>query len=275
MQDSEGKMIFIFGSKGGCGQSFIINCISSYFATKTNKNILLVDFNIGKIDSRIIFKVNDNNIRTIFDIENSETEIDENILKKIIVNFSDSLNVIFPPLYFDDLKTIKVKNLFKIFNKIKYFFDLILIDLPFYSSINYLDFEDFELKNNKNKNRNERKSNFNDFSDLISNFCDKLILISLPDLISISNLKTIISQFGESINYLNPEVIINKYNIRPAISFSVLNSVFKYPVEYFIPFDKDIEQLYLEKGPSSIFKYNVKITRDFTEICDHLIKELF
>jgi len=255
MAKEEGKIITIFGSKGGCGQSFMTNCISSYLAINTDKNILLVDFNIGKIDSRIIYKVNENHIRTIFDIGNMNEEVDESLLKKIVVNFDNSLNVIFPPLYSDNLKTISDKNLLKIFNKLKEIFDLILIDYPF--TLNLKD--------------NSKKDNFNN----LTQFCDKLLLVSLPDLISLNNLNIIINQLSDSINYLNPEVIINKYNIRPSISFSLLNTVFKYPVEYFIPFDRDVEQLYLEKGPSCIFKYNIKITRDLAEICNNLIKGLF
>jgi len=250
MTKEEGKIITIFGSKGGCGQSFITNCISNYLAINTDKNILLVDFNIGKIDSRIIYKVNENNIRTIFDIGNINGEVDESLLKKIVVNFNNSLNIIFPPLYLDNLTAISDKNLSKIFKKLKEIFDLILIDYPF----------NLNLKDNSNN---------------LTEFCDKLLLVSLSDLISLNNLSIIINQLSDSINYLNPEVIINKYNIRPSISLSLLNTVFKYPVEYFIPFDRDVEQLYLEKGPSYIFKYNIKIIRDLSEICNNLIKELF
>ena len=75
--------------------------------------------------------------------------------------------------------------------------------------------------------------------------------------------------------YLNPKLIINKYNTKPSVSFALLNTILKYPVEYFLPFDRDIEQLYLEKGPAYIFKYNLKITRDLAAISDNLMKELF
>jgi len=104
---------------------------------------------------------------------------------------------------------------------------------------------------------------------------DKLLFVSLPDLISLSNLNIIIKQFAGFIDYLSPEVIINKYNIRPSISFSLLSTILKYPVDYFVPFDRDIEHLYLEKGPSHIFKYNLKIVRDLSVIGNNLIEQLF
>lgn len=250
MKKEDGKIILISGSKGGCGQSFICNCLSNYLSINTDKNILLMDFNTGRMDSRIIYKTREDNIRTIHDIRNISEEIDESIIKKIVVNFDNSLNVIFPPLYPDNLKAISYKDLLKIFKTLKRIFDMILVDYPFYPHLTEKD-----------------KSILNDV--------DKLLFVSLPDLISLSNLNIIIKQLADIIDYLNPEVIVNKYNVQPSISFALLSAVLKYPVDYFIPFDRDIQQLYLEKGPSHIFRYNLKIIRDLSGIGTNLIEQLF
>ena len=250
MKKDEGKIILISGSKGGCGQSFITNCIGSYLAANTDKNILIVDFNIGKTDSRIIYKAQDKNIRSLYDIKNMSGEADDALIKKIVVNFGSSLNFIFPPLYFENNKTVTFKNFTGILSSLKKHFDVILIDEP---SV-------FGLNNNENS---------------IYEHIDKLLLVSLPDLISLSNLNVSINQLQDTMEYLGPKLIINKYNIKPSVSFSMLNTVLKYPVEYFLPFDRDIEQLYLEKGPAFIFKYNLKITRDLAAISDNLMKELY
>ena len=250
MKKDEGKIILISGSKGGCGQSFICNCIGSYLAANTDKNILIVDFNIGKTDSRIIFRTQDKNIRSLYDIQNMSGEADDALLKKIVINFGSSLNFIFPPLYFDNLKTVTFKNFTRILSSLKKHFDVILIDEP---SV-------FGLSNNENS---------------IYEHVEKLLLVSLPDLVSLSNLNIIINQLQDSIEYLNPKLIINKYNTKPSVSFSLLNTILKYPVEYFLPFDRDIEQLYMEKGPECIFKYNLKITRDLAAISENLMKELY
>ena len=250
MKKDVGKIIMVSGSKGGCGQSFISHCIGNYLAANTDKNILIMDSNIGKIDSRIIYRIQEKNIRSLYDIKNMSGEFDEALLKKIVINFSNSLNLIFPPLYFDNLKTVTLKNFTRILSSLKKYFDVILIDNP---SI-------FSLSNNENN---------------IHELVDKLLLVSLPDLISLSNLNIIINQLQGSVEYLNPQLIINKYNTKPSVSFSLLNTILKYPVEYFLPFDRDIEQLYLEKGPACIFKYNLKITRDLATISDNIMKELY
>ncbi|MCE5330140.1 AAA family ATPase, partial [bacterium] len=218
MKKEEGKIILISGSKGGCGQSFISNCVANYLSINTDKNILIIDFNTGKTDSRLIYKMHEENIRTIFDIRNISGEINESLIKKVVINFNNSLNVIFPPLYSDNLKNISIKDLDKIFKALKRIFDIILLDYPSVPTLK-------------------------DKDTCILELIDKLLLISLPDFISLTNLNIIINQLSGFIDYLNPEIVINKYNIKPSISFSMLNTILKYPVEYFIPFDRDIEQL--------------------------------
>lgn len=250
MKKDEGKIIVVAGSKGGCGQSFICNCLGNNLAAKTDKNILIMDFNTGRTDSRLIYRTQEKDIRSIYDIKNMSGGFDETLLKKIVVNFNNSLNLIFPPLYFDNLKTLTLKNFIMILSALKKYFDVILIDSPFSFSLSIYE------------------------SD-IHEFVDKLLLVSTPDLISLSNLNILINQLKGSIEYLSPQIIINKYNTKPSVSFSVLNTIIKYPVEYFLPFDRDIEQLYLEKGPACIFRYNLKITRDIAAICDKLMTELF
>ncbi len=250
MKKGEGKIIAVAGSKGGCGQSFICNCIGNYLAVNTDKNVLIMDLNTGRIDSRIIYRTEEKNIRSIYDIKNMSGEVDETLLKKIVVNFSNSLNLILPPLYFDNIKTVTLKNFTRILSALRKYFDVILIDDPF----------PFCLSSNENN---------------IHELVDKLLMVSTPDLISLSNLNIIISQLKGSLEYLNPHIIINKYNTKPSVSFSLLNTILKYPVEYFVPFDRDIEQLYLERGPACIFKYNLKITRDLAAISGNLMTELY
>ena len=51
----ESNVILFSSAKGGSGCSFIASTVSTYLARKTSVNILLLDLNVGKRDSRIIF----------------------------------------------------------------------------------------------------------------------------------------------------------------------------------------------------------------------------
>ena len=69
LMTKEGKIILFMGSKGGCGQTFISNCIANYLASHSALNILMIDMNLGSKDSRIIYKISEEDVRTIFDIK--------------------------------------------------------------------------------------------------------------------------------------------------------------------------------------------------------------
>ncbi|MCE5329813.1 ParA family protein [bacterium] len=244
---NSGIVIFFTGSKGGSGQSFIANCIANYISIKSIYKVLMVDMNIGSRDSRIIYHVEDEEIMTITDL-NNDCNIDVGALKKMIFNFENSLNYIFPPLKYQKniFKYDFLQNLFEIF---KSNFDVILVDCDM--------FVDFNIKDNS-----------------IFCFADEIILISLPDKISVYNLNSIISYFCHLREKIDIKIVINKYNIKPSIPFLFLNSTIRYPINHFIPYDRDIENLYLTKGPGSIFNYNLKIVKDLSLIAENIINML-
>ena len=246
MKKEKGKIILITGSKGGCGKSFIANNIASCYAKTSNKNILLMDLNFGRKDSRIIFKASEENIKTVNDI--GSRDVNEEILKKLIFNFDNSLNVIFPPISFNDSNHFSWKANLKAASALKKYFDFIIIDTE-------IDMNDYE-------------------SCIFLSNIDKLIIVSLPDLISLTNLNLIVNLSIFYTDYINTSIVINKFNIKPSVPFSLLNSIVKNPIDYFIPYDRDIEQLYLTKGPSEIFKYNLRIIRDINNMAKNLIEEL-
>ena len=239
-----GKIIIFTGSKGGCGQSFIANCVANYLAIKTNYNILMIDMNTGSRDSRTFYHITNEEIVTPADICHVKKKPSIEDIKNLIVNFGNSLSYIFPPLQKQD-KTYSYMFIQYLFRQLANIFDLIVVDCDMLI--------DFNIKNGS-----------------IFDLSDELMIVSLADKISVSNLNLIISYFLKTKESLSMKVIINKYNIRPAVSIFRLNSLVRYPVSQFIPYDRDIENLYLTKGPSGIFKYNLKIVKDISQLAEGL-----
>jgi cellulose biosynthesis protein BcsQ len=243
-----GKTIIFTGSKGGCGQSFIANCIASYLAIKTRFNILMIDMNTGSRDSRAVFKMADEDIMTIADIYNKKKKPVIADIKKIIVNFNNSLSYIFPPLKQNNgiFNYGFLKNLFKLFANI---FDIIIVDCNM--------FVDFNIKEGS-----------------IFDLSDELVIVSLPDEVSVFNLNSMLGYFLKSKENLDLKIIINKCNVRPAVPFFKLNSLVRYPINHLLPYDRDIEALYLLKGPADIFKYNLTLINSLTGIAKNMIKTI-
>ena len=70
------------------------------------------------------------------------------------------------------------------------------------------------------------------------------------------------------------DIVINKFNVRPAISFSKINNFVRHPIKAFIPYDRDIEFLFLNRGPFSIFNYNLRIVRNIIDYSNKLYESL-
>lgn len=248
IDDDESKIVLFSGSKGGCGCSFIAYCVSTYLARETTKNILLLDLNIGKRDSRMVFNLSDESQRDLGDIERVIDELDISILKRIVINFENSLNLILPPVKIEKSDIIKKDRFEKILNILKDHFDIICVDFP-----NHLfGYSKFCLKE----------------------FINKFVFVSLPDLISVNNLNVMTGNIICDELYYDFDIIINKYNTRPAVSPSGLNTILKYPIDAFIPYDRDIEFLMLNRGPDSIFKYNLRIVHNISEFSRKLYEDL-
>ncbi len=232
LDGSESKVILFSGSKGGCGCSFITYCVSTYLARETTKNILLLDLNIGKKDSRLIFNLADDSCRDLGDLEEVINELDVSILRRLVVNFKNSLNLILPPIKIEKNKFFYGDYLEKLLDMLKEHFDIICVDFP-----NYL---------------------FAQYMIRLKDFIDKYVFISLPDLISVNNLNLMVKSIVYDEFSYDYDILINKFNIRPAVSTTGINSILNYPINAFIPYDRDIEFLMLNRGPDSIFNYNLR-----------------
>ncbi len=246
----DSKILFFSGSKGGCGCSFISNTVAAYFARNKNKNVLLVDLNCGKKDSRLIFNLSlKSNLRDIGDIEFDFKEIDFNTLRRLVINLDDSLHLILPPLKFEKTCLMAGENLNILFNSLSGIFDLIIVDTPFY------------LLQDKNI----------DFLE----YADMFVFVTQAELISINNLEVIISNLCLENMPTRFEIVINKFNARPVISPSKIMSLLKFPISIFIPYDRDIELLYLTRGPGPMFDYNLRITKAISDFANILFEKLF
>ena len=237
----EGKIIFFCGSKGGCGTTFAAISVSNYFASFTDKSVLFIDGKPNRDDARYIFKIDDDFQKTFSDLESSIDDLDLNILKKIIFNLENSLHVII-----SGRKMGHLDNFIKLLNFIRKYFDFIFVDFPF-------DLYDVaELKK--------------------ISFVDKFILVTFPEMMSLINLNKVIMQLDGLECSDKISLIANKCNKLTHISF--LNRFIRFPVDLFLQYDRDIENLFLSGKSPMIFNYNLKTIRNLKSYCMKLCSEM-
>ncbi len=244
----ESNIILFTSAKGGSGCSFLANSVASYMALKTTSNILLLDMNIGRSDSRIVFDVNDREIKDLGDIEENIKKLDTMVLKRVVINLESTLNLIVPPLKMDRTGIFQRENLNRFIECLRDHFDMICIDMPGHL-FSYIDMMEIDI-------------------------ADRFVFVSLPDIFSVNNNKTLIDHLEGIRPGLDCYLVINKYNMRPAISPTGLANILKYPIASFIPYDRDIEFLVNTRGPGYIFNYNLRIARSITGLSRKIIEEL-
>src|SRR3989304_1977460 len=145
----------------------------------------------------------ENKKKGVINKNNNSKVIHFSLLKRLVVNFNNSLNLILPPLKPEKNKICCGKNLSLLLGILKHYYEIICVDFPYYLFM---------------------KNDF-DFTENI----DKFVFVSMPDLISVSNLEIFSRHICIDDIPNNIKIIINKFNTRPSVSPARLNSILKYP----------------------------------------------
>ncbi len=237
----EGKILFFCGSKGGCGATFTAISVSNYFASFTDKNVLFIDLNPNREDARYIFKIDISFEKNISDLEHIIDDLDYKVLKKIVSNMENSLNVIL-----SGTKIVCLDHFIKLLSFLKKYFDFIFVDFPF---------------------------DLYDAADLYKiSFIDKFILITFPEMIPLISLQKALNHLNDIDCTNKVSLVANKCNKLKHITF--LNRFIRFPVDLYLQYDKDIENLFLSGKSHMIFKYNLKIIKNLKSYCMKLCSEI-
>jgi len=245
----DSKTVVFTSLTGGSGCSFIVNSTAAYFAKNKNINILLLDMQSGKKDSRVIFKISGDFTRDLGDILCDFSDIDAGILKKLVINLNNSLNIILPSLKFEKMEMVSNGKLEELLEVLSGYFDLVFVDLPFYHF--------FGSEHN------------------LTDKVDKIVFISQADYISVVNLENFISNFSCENASLKFELLVNKFNLKTVISPARIMNTVRFPVKTFIPYDRDIEYLYLERGPFVVFDYSLRTVKALRDFADMLYEDIY
>lgn len=244
----ESNIIIFTSAKGGSGCSFMVNTIASYMAKKTTLNVLLIDMNIGRMDSRIIFGIKGPAARDLGDFPEGRDRLNTLGLKKIVINLENSLNLILPPLRIEKASFLGGYSLALLIEAVRNHFDLICIDMPEYL-LTQIDMAELDIS-------------------------DRFVFITLPDIFSANNTRILMDHISEYRSQHDFYLVVNKYNLKTAISFTGLSNILGYPIATFIPYDRDIEDLVNKRGPGHVFRYGLKITRNISSFAARLYGDL-
>ena len=176
----KGKSICIYSPKGGVGKTILSMNIAGIFSLK-NKNVLIIDLDLfnGGISLLTNTDILNKNIYKLNEDKNNGV-IKE--LKEYVINYNKNIDLLCAPK--DPRDAVKITPTFvgKLIDEVEYMYDIVLIDTS-----SYLD-----------------KINLNALDE-----ADRILLITTNDLLSMKNLKNIITIFKDN-NVENYKVILNE-----------------------------------------------------------------
>ena len=178
--NKKGRSICIYSPKGGVGKTILTMNLAGIFSIK-DKRVLIMDldlFNGGislltkkDISNRNIFRLNEDKKNGVF-----------NSIEDYVIRYNNNIDLLCAPKDPRDAVKILPSNVGKLIDEMEYMYDYVLIDTS-----SYLD-----------------KINLNVLDE-----ADRILLITTNDLMSIKNIKNIVTIFKDSL-VENFRIILNE-----------------------------------------------------------------
>lgn len=160
IEDKPTKIFTVFSSKGGVGKSFFAINSAIMLSKNFKKKTLLIDLDLQFGDVSIL--LNEVNNKTIMELVEDETSINEEDIRDFLFEFNDHLDILFAPRSPESAEYISRESVKKVIKIISKYYEYIIID----TGVNYNESTLFAL-----------------------DIADKILYFSAMDIISLKNTK--------------------------------------------------------------------------------------
>ncbi len=215
-----GKVIAVFGTKGGSGASTIAVNLAVALHEETKDRVALVDANLEFGDIGVLLNLPNN--RTIADLAGDKTEIDEEVLDGTLASHSSTIKVLLAPPRPELAELVKIEHLRKIMDLLAKSYDYIVVDVW---------------------------KSFQETTVFFLDLADAVLLISTTDIPSIKNAK-LFFELADQLGYSAEKTIfvLNKEDGRSGINARDIEASIKHPVSAVIPKDERTTALAIQRG---------------------------
>ncbi|MBI3538293.1 MAG: response regulator [Chloroflexi bacterium] len=121
-----GRIISIFGAKGGVGKTTIAVNLAIALKRKTNKRIVLIDADLsfGDIGVQLNLPI----VRSVLDLANRAEDIDADLLEQVLVQHSSGIRVLLSPYNRERGELVTADHIRKILDVLSEQYDFVLVD---------------------------------------------------------------------------------------------------------------------------------------------------
>jgi pilus assembly protein CpaE len=242
-----GKVIAVFGSKGGAGSSTLAVNLAIALREETKERVALVDANFEFGDIGVFLNLPGN--RTIAEMTGDKTEIDEDLLDGTLASHTSGIKVLLAPARPELAELVKVEHMKRIMDLLHNSFDYIVVDLW---------------------------KSFHDATLLFLDVSDQIVLVSTSDIPAIKNAKMFF-ELTDALGYPLDKTffVLNREDGRSGISVKDIEMSIKHPVGIALPKDERTSTLALNRGvPFVLSQRKVPLAQAYYAMTRTLVQRL-
>jgi pilus assembly protein CpaE len=207
-----GKIILVFGAKGGCGKTTIATNLAAALADLDKGKVCLVDFDLDFGDVAIFLQRDP--VVTISNAVQMQGELDVRAVESLITRYSDRLDTVLAPTKPADAEFIKPELAMDLLRNLQTMYSYVVVDAP--PSFSEITLRTFDV-------------------------ADTYILVTTLDLPSLKNLKVALETL-DALGYPRSkwQVVLNRSDAQVGLTIVDVEEVLGVPIVGAIPSSRDV-----------------------------------
>lgn len=241
-EKTEGKVVVIFGGKGGCGKTTIATNLAVVLAQNQKKKVVLVDYDLQFGDIAVMLNLRDGN--NISDLVQSTEKITAADLADYVIRHFSGIDILPAPLFPQDAEYVTAEHTETIMQLLKQQYDYVIVDTA---------------------------SIFNDINLQALEAAELILLVVTRDIPTIKNAKTSLNIL-ETLNYREKiRVVLNRSNQDLGVDIPDLETGLEITVAYQIVSDEKTVISAINKGaPVTVSHAGAEISRDLRRLGERI-----
>lgn len=244
MAIKQAKVITVTSAKGGTGKTTIALSLAGILSNKKIKTIIVdMDLHSGVVSASLNLKP----AKDIYTLVNDYMNHGLKKLEEYIIKYNDYIDVLAAPKDPRSVGKISTYYIDLILKKLKYRYDVILIDTNhIIDDINLITFDN----------------------------SDNIIYVLTSDLMDLKNMKTMISIYKD-MNLKNYSIILNEALSRNRLNLYEINTYLDKNIDYVLPsssYIKNMSKILMDGKIVTLENSKDKITLVLTKLLDEILK---
>ncbi len=229
-----GKVIAVFGTKGGCGSSTVAVNLAVALHQETKDRVALVDANLEFGDVGVLLNLPSN--RSIADLASPQVEMDEDLISSVMASHSCGIRALLAPPRPEMAELVGVQHLKRIGELLPKMFDYTVMDLA---------------------------RTFQESMVTLLDAADQIVLVATNDIPSIKNAK-VFFELTEQLGYPADKIffLLNKEDGRSGIAVRDIEASVKHAVRGILPRD-DRAILANNRGTPIVLVQRLALTQSY------------